>query len=321
MLRSIIKFARIRIIATCFALVFLGSAASGAITSKTLLAFILIIAFTIHANSINDYADRDIDKINLKDATDRPLVTKDITSAQFWLIHFASGAVMLLLSIFYGWGGVFITLGILFVDYIYSLKPLRITDRTFASPVLLAIAYTYYSFSLGFWSTNVDRGYPWLLTIGLCLGFVARLLLKDFRDTKGDKQHGKITFLLRFGAGTTTLVSGLFWILAMITVAAATSFTYGLVLPLALGTVMVYVWLQKLAAARDQHEQGILVAVIARAANIAIITILSFLLCQQRTDLSAMEAQIIPLLTGTVLFTINWFHSLDFKKGVYVRSN
>src|SRR5258706_7861999 len=87
MLKSIIKFARIRIIATCFALVFLGSAAAGGITAKTILAFILIVTFTVHANSINDYADKDIDAINLKEAHDRPLVTKDISSQQFWIIH------------------------------------------------------------------------------------------------------------------------------------------------------------------------------------------------------------------------------------------
>lgn len=321
MLKSIIKFARVRIIATCFALVFLGSAAAGSITLKTILAFILIVAFTIHANSINDYSDRDIDKINLKDAHDRPLVTKDITNAQFWAIHFASGFVMLGLSIFYGLGGIILTLAVIFIDYIYSLKPLRITDRTFASPVLLAIAYTYYSFSLGFWSVHTNTTYPWLLTIGLCFGFVARLLLKDFRDVKGDKQHGKITFLLRFGSKLTSFVSGVFWIAAMLVVFAATSFPIGIIVPLSLGSIMVCKWLFLLSKERSITHQQELVAIIAKAANIAIITILAYLLCRQNTGLSATQKEVIPLVVGLVLLTFNWFQNLNYGKLIDVRSN
>ncbi|HTE57968.1 MAG TPA: UbiA family prenyltransferase [Verrucomicrobiae bacterium] len=316
-LSSIVKFARVRIIATCLALVFLGSAAADDLTWKTLLAFVLIVAFTIHANSINDYADRDIDAINLKDATDRPLVSKDITSAQFWGIHFGS-ALALGLAAFYGWRAVFLTLAILFIDYIYSLKPLRVTDRTFAAPLLLAGAYTYYSFSLGFWSVESAQPYPWLLTAGLALGFVARLLLKDFRDVRGDKRHGKITFLLRFGPRITTAVSGLFWIVAMAAVVAATSFASGVLVPLALGSVMVCAWLYELAGVRNVDDQQKLVVVIARAANVAIITLLAYLLCWQRTDLSALELQAIPLATGVALLGFNW---LQNRKELHVKTN
>lgn len=307
MLKSSLKFARVRIIATCFALVFLGSAAVGDITPKTILAFLLIVAFTIHANSINDYADRDIDKINLKNASDRPLVTKDLSVKEFWFIHFASGAVALLLAQFYGIGAIILTLGIFIVDYIYSLRPIRVADRAIASPLLLAIAYVYYSFSIGYWSTNTNRGYPWLLTIGLCLGFVARLLLKDFRDVKGDKQHGKMTFLLRYGVKTTCVVSGIFWLLAMLFIGVATSFAIGIILPLAFGTLMVFIWLQELSKPHNLTEQQDLIAAIARAANFAIITILAFLLCQQHPDLSAAETKLIPALTGAVLLVFNWF--------------
>jgi len=321
MLKSIVKFARVRIIATCFALVFLGSAAAGSVTPKTILAFILIVAFTVHANSINDYSDRDIDEINLKDAHDRPLVTKDITNTQFWAIHFTSGFLALGLSIFYGLGGVVLTLAVLFIDYIYSLKPLRITDRTFASPLLLAAAYTYYSFSLGFWSVHTSTTYPWLLTIGLCFGFIARLLLKDFRDVKGDKKHGKITFLLRFGSKVTTSVSGVFWIAAMLIVVAATSFPFGIIIPLLIGSVMVCKWLLLLSRARSITEQQELVAIIAKAANFAIITILAYLLCHQHVGLSATEKEVIPLAVGLVLLAFNWLQNLDYVKVTNGRSN
>jgi 1,4-dihydroxy-2-naphthoate octaprenyltransferase len=56
MIKSIIKFARLRIVATCYALVFLGSTAAGGMNIKTILALIPLLAITIHANSINDYS-------------------------------------------------------------------------------------------------------------------------------------------------------------------------------------------------------------------------------------------------------------------------
>jgi len=321
MLKSVVKFARVRIIATCFALVFLGSAAAGGITLKTLLGFVLIVAFTVHANSINDYTDRDIDEVNLKDATDRPLVSKDISDNQFWVIHFGSGLIALLLSLAYGWRGFMLTLAILFIDYIYSLRPIRITDRTILSPLLLAAAYVYYSFSLGFWSASVAPAYPWLLTLGLFFGFIARLLLKDFRDVKGDKQHGKITFLLRYGAKTTCFFSGLFWLLAMVVVAASLSFPIGTIIPLALGVLMALIWLQKLSVVRDSKVQEGLVATIAKSANVAIITILAYLLCRNQASLSSLATELIPAVIGTVLLASNWVDYVSPKQQVHVRAN
>ena len=38
--------------------------------------------------------------------------------------------------------------------------------------------------------------------------FLARINLKDFRDREGDSRYGRPTLLLRFGKGTTCLVSG-----------------------------------------------------------------------------------------------------------------
>lgn len=315
MLKSTLKFARLRIVATCYALVFLGSAAASGITLKTLFALFLIIAVTIHANSVNDYADRDIDRINLKNATDRPLVSQDISLGEFWTIHFASGVVALLLSFFYGTPAVFLTLGVLIVGYIYSLKPFRLAYRPIASPLLLSAAYVYYSFPLGYLSADVHKGYPWLLSFGLYLGFVARLLLKDFRDAKGDKQHGKVTFLLRYGATRTCIASGIFWFLAMITVIGATSFAIGVMIPLALGVLTVSLMLKALSKILKISTQQNTVAFIAKSANFSIITILAYLLCQNQTSLSTLEMQLIPASIGTILLMLNWF---DYSARIHV---
>lgn len=313
MVKATLKFARVRIIATCYALVFLGSAVAGQITWKTWLAFIAIAAFTVHANSINDYADRKIDEINLKDSFDRPLVTGDISNTQFWLIHIGSGLVTLLVSVLYGLGGFLITLGILFIDYIYSLRPIRVTDRTLASPLLLAAAYVYYSFLLGFWASS-HGSYPWLLSVALFLGFLARLLLKDYRDVKGDKEHGKITFLIRYGSAATCIFSGVFWLAAMLLVGFTTSFSVGLVTALALGVLLVFLWLKELAVTTDFAEQQVLVAVIAKAANFAIVAILAFYLCAHQPNLSGSEVQVIPGVIGVSLLVYTWLYRLSLTQ-------
>ena len=302
MLRSAIKFARVRIIATCFALVFLGSAAGGAISPYTIFAILPMIAFTIHANSINDLSDYTIDKINLKNASDRPLVSNDLNRMQFWILHLMSGVVMILLSLLYGREALILTLAVLAIDYAYSLQPLRITNRTFLSPAVLAITYTYYSFSIGYWAADSTNAYPWLLTIGLCFGFIARLLLKDFRDIKGDKQHGKITFLVKYGAKTTTITSGLFWLLSMFLVTIALSFGISLLVILTFGAFVVCIWLYHLARTTDQSKQQKYVKNIAKFANIAILVILTYLLASAE---DAANTDTVTMLVGVTLMAFS----------------
>lgn len=317
MLTSALKFARIRIIVTCFAIVFLGSAAAGAITFKTYLSFILIVAFTIHANSINDYADRDIDAVNLKNATDRPLVTKDISYKKLWIINLTAGGLLVALSTLYGIGAVLLTIAVLGIDYAYSVKPVRIANRAIATPILLSATYVYYSFSIGYWSVDNPRAYPWALTIGLVLGFIARLLLKDFRDVKGDRKHGKITFLLRYGPKMTCIVSGAFWLFALYAVAYATSFRLGVTIPLLVGLLEVAALLRQLVTSRTIANQQIIISFIAKAANSTILTILVYLLCRNQTNTSDGETQLLTAMLGTILLTFNW---VNFKTGGYVGS-
>lgn len=317
MLRSAIKFARLRIIITCYALVFLGSASTGLINLKTILAFFLIAAVTIHANSINDYADREIDKINLKDASDRPLVTQDISLKEFWLIHSLSAAAALLLAVPYGTRVIILTAAVLAVDYLYSIKPFRLAYKAFASPLLLSIAYVYYSFTLGYFSIDSPEDYPWLLTIGLLIGFAARMLLKDFRDVKGDKRHGKETFLVKYGARATCRTSLGLWMVAMILILQSMDYAKGIFAPLMLGIVMIAVMLEELSKRRGLNGQQMIIMFIARTANFSILTIMAFLLSRQQGGLSPLELQLIPGTIGIVLLTINWFDYSIHKHGAY----
>jgi 4-hydroxybenzoate polyprenyltransferase len=310
MFKAALGFARLRIVATCYALVFLGAASAGEINLKVVLTLILIILVTIHANSINDYADREIDKINLKNATDRPLVNNDVSLKKFWVIHFFSGIFALLISVFYGPATVLLAFGLVIVDYIYSLKPFKLSYRPIASPVLLSAAYVYYSFSLGFFAVAATKPYPWMLSAGLLIGFAARLLLKDFRDAEGDKRYGKETFLLHYGIKTTCITSGILWVIAMFAAAWSVSFAVGVIAPLIVGVGGVIHMLSKLSQSNKINRQQNIISQIAKAANFSIVTLLTYLLCKDQPNLFDYELILIPALIGSSLLVFNWFELL-----------
>lgn len=306
LLKAFLKFARPQIIVTCVALVILGSLVSGSFNWKIILAFMLVTFAIVHANSINDYSDRQIDKVNLKHAKDRPLVTGDISDKEFWFLHYGSAVVTLLLSAFFGIPAIILTTVLIISDYIYSLKPLRLTDRTLASPLVLAFWYTYYPLFLGFWSANRQDAYPWLLSIGIFLAFVARMLLKDFRDIRGDKKFGKKTFLIRYGAKATCAASVVLWSLAFSVTIYAMHFTIGVLLPLPFGLFHICLLLDVLWRTSNRDIQKKIITFIANAANFSIVALFISVLVQHQPSLSSLERALIPVGIGGVLLTFNF---------------
>jgi 4-hydroxybenzoate polyprenyltransferase len=298
MLRAALKFARIRITTTCMALALLGSIAAGGLAPMIIIALLLAVLINVHANSINDYTDRDIDRHNLKGAQDRPLVTGDISLREFWILHVASAVLIMALSSFYGWKGILCSAVMLLVSYAYSIRPVRLTARPLISPVVLALAYVYYSFTFGFWSMPDDRAYPFMLTVGLFVGFIARILLKDFRDIRGDKKYGKITFLIRYGANATIIASALLFIAASIIICWVESFAYGITIALTFCTA-ASCWLFVELSKSTQSQQIIIHT--ARLANIAIIVLMVHLICRNQVDLPVATGQMITLVVGLVL--------------------
>ncbi len=305
MLRSIQKFLRIKILITCYAIAFIGGAASGSINVRTTLILLVLAAWYLHAASSNDYSDRFIDEVNLKEAKDRPLVSKDISYKQLWIIHTSGGLLAILFSLFYGPVALAFTIFILFFDYAYSIKPFRISDRGILSQLTLPLAYVYFPFTLGYLSVASDKPYPFALTIGLYTGFVARLFLKDFRDVKGDKLHGKMTFLLRHGVRTTCLVSGAFGLVSLAFMSYATNFAIGIGLVLLCSQILGLISLNTLSKTTNINLQLRHISQIARLANSAVVAALAYYLCKNQPHLSNLALQLIPGILGTALLAIN----------------
>jgi 4-hydroxybenzoate polyprenyltransferase len=314
MLRAALKLIRPRILVTCYAIALLGAEVAGSITPKTMLIIVVLILYYIHAASANDYSDRHIDAINLKNPKDRPLLTQDASHGKLWLAHCVAGLLAVLFSSIYGLGAIAFTIGMLVLDYVYSIKPLRISDRGILSQFLLAFAYVYYPFTLGLWSSSSDSNYPWLISFGIYLAFVARLLLKDFRDVKGDKKHGKMTFVLRHGVAATCKVSALFWLVALVIVAYAVSFNLALTVVLFVGLTQAWLFLNMLARSSSIKGHESMVALIAKTANINLIAILIYYIAQNQVNISSLETSLIIVLPGLSFLGLNFLRAISWKR-------
>ena len=68
-----------------------------------------------------------------------------------------------------------------------------------------------------------------VLVAGLYLGFVGRILLKDFRDVAGDALYGKRTFLVRHGRRATCTFAAVGWLLGPLCLLGVRELTVALV--------------------------------------------------------------------------------------------
>lgn len=300
------KLARTPIVLTCFGVAVLSSVVAGGVTPNIGLVLVIIVLLVIHGNSINDLADYDIDKVNLKNANDRPLVSKDITTKQLWWLHGICGLVAILLSFFFGPIAGTTTLAVAIYNYAYSFRPFRITDKTILSPLTLSATYAFQPFTLGYWSTNQPTSYSWLLATAIYLGFIARILLKDFRDVKGDAKFGKQTFLIRYGNRATCIASGVCAFASFALISFAIEFSAGTFIVLVAGNLTALWLLTNLATTKKLAEQMRLISLISKIGNCSILTLLVYYICKNYLSGQLVWLVLLPLLFGLTLLLLIW---------------
>ena len=88
------------------------------------------------------------------------------------------------------------------------MPPVALSYRTWAAPAVLSLAYVAIPYALGRVAAggSLGRGDAPFAAALVAL-FVARIVLKDFRDRAGDARYGRPTLLLRFGKDATCLAS------------------------------------------------------------------------------------------------------------------
>jgi 4-hydroxybenzoate polyprenyltransferase len=162
----------------------------------------------VAATSVNDIADREIDALNHPRDRGRPLVTGEARARDLGALHIVSAALAIAAASLVGVAAAGLAATSLAIGWAYSLAPIRLAYRTALAPVALAAAYVVVPYGLGLAAAGVSpTAGDALLCAALFFLFVSRIVLKDFRDRRGDAAYGKPTLLLRFGKTATCAIS------------------------------------------------------------------------------------------------------------------
>ncbi len=201
-----------------------GAAEAGPGGNASLLAAPLaaVVGFLLFSVACNDLADEAIDRVNLPGR--RPLAAGLLGRREFAIIGVTAGAGGLAASALLGWRAVVVMAGGMCVSAGYSLRPVRLADRGAVASLVLPGCYVAVPYLLGVLAVD-ETIHPeaLLLLAGLYLGFVGRILLKDFRDVRGDALFGKRTFLVRHGRVPTCVFSACFWMSGTAVILAGTA--------------------------------------------------------------------------------------------------
>jgi 4-hydroxybenzoate polyprenyltransferase len=269
--------------------------------SVRLLPAGLALAATYAAlTSLNDLADERIDRVNLPGHSDRPLVAGAASRRELVALAAAAAAVGIACGALAGpVVGLLVVLAVVFYAQ-YSLPPLRVSHRPLVTPIYLALGYTAPPYVIGVFIAG-DRpgaGDAFLLPALVCL-FLARIVLKDFRDRKGDALAGKPTFLLRHGKpatcafSLTALAAGSVLLLAGL---RGTPLLAAATLPFLSGLALLKV---RVARAVALVDEVILVGLVARIGNGLLLTLLGLVLLRATGAEVAAQVALYCITAGT----------------------
>src|SRR3954451_16582622 len=173
---------------------------------------VLVTAFVVYAVSCNDLSDLEVDRVNLPGDTRRPLVTGTAGARDLYVLAAASAGLATLAAATQGLLALGLTLGGLALAAAYSLPPFRISRRGVVAPLVLPALFVGLPFVLGVLAGRQLRAADLAVLTALYVGFIGRIVLKDFRDVVGDRMFGKRTFLVRHGRRVTCALSALCWV-------------------------------------------------------------------------------------------------------------
>ena len=163
-------------------------------------AFIAAVALLLVAVALNDVSDERIDRVNLAGDKARPLVAASHTHHEMVAVAVCRGVFALAASTWLAWPAPLVVVADSRRCAAYSLRPVRIADRGVVAPMMLPAVYVAVPYLLGIFAVRGSLHVADLaLLAGLYAGFVGRIVLKDFRDVRGDALFGKRTFLVRHG--------------------------------------------------------------------------------------------------------------------------
>lgn len=251
------------------------------ITFPFMLACIALLASYITATTINDIADRDIDAINHPKNKGRPLITGGATVSDLYKVHSIALIIALFSAAFIGFKGLIIIAISLTINYIYSVSPFRLSYRTFFAPIILSVAYVVVPYMLGLViSKEQFYAFDLLFVASLFTLFCGRILLKDFRDRKGDAAYGKPTLILKYGKTVTCLTSLSFIIMGNILLFFSLQLNFILSFLFMALFFTIYYSEYRLWKAQSTHIEQVMIGIGAKMGNGLLLMILGLFIIQ-----------------------------------------
>jgi 4-hydroxybenzoate polyprenyltransferase len=279
--RLYVTMLRFRVAAMVWLFMLLGAAfhdGLGGSAWEYVLAAVVLGSCYVAATALNDVADEALDRINHPGSSGRPLVSGEASPRQLRLLALAAGVVATAAAVPLGGGALVLVAVSLSIAHAYSLPPLRFSYRTYLAPLVLGVGYVLVPYLLGVTVAGSAAGARDLpFAAGLCALFVARIVLKDFRDREGDALYGRPTLLLRFGKNTTCAVSGVALVLGVAVLASALPpFT-----PVLAGLAAAIGWmLVTLRKAHEERDEQVAIGIGARMGNGLLTCILAWLVLE-----------------------------------------
>jgi 4-hydroxybenzoate polyprenyltransferase len=276
-----------------------GLAQAGHGEDRVLLARALAVVagFLLFSVACNDLADEAIDRINLAGDRRRPLATGAASRREFMLTGAVSAGVALAVSATLHWPAIVATACGLALSAGYSLRPVRIADRGAVASLVLPACYVAVPYLVGIFAARAFvRPADLLLLAGLYVGFIGRILLKDFRDVRGDALFGKRTFLVRHGRVWTCRFSACCWVVGSIMLVAAARPTVYLAGAYAACVAIALGLLRELSVDRGPRRDERLISAIAIVGRGMVVLLLAHLSMTQAFPLSGTVVAALSVL-------------------------
>ncbi len=218
------------------------------------------------------------------------------------LVALSAGSVALAGATTLRWPIVLVVAAGLLFSAAYSLPPARVSGRGALASLLLPGAYVAVPFLVGAYSAGPTLT-PRELTVmgGLYIGFIGRILLKDFRDVRGDALFGKRTFLVRHGRRPTCALSLVCWLTGSLVLAAIGPGSPALVMAYGAFALVAVLLLRALSSAQGARRDEKLIAALAIVGRGTVLVLLAGLDMASAHWPAAAAAAVLSTLTVLTL--------------------
>ena len=301
---------RWRVAVTLWSFLLIGAAAQGPLRPSValLLAAASLSASYVVATTVNDIADRGVDRINHPRDPGRPLVTGAASERDLWRTNAIAGPLALATAAAAGGSVLAVTAASLVIGYAYSLGPIRLSYRTWLAPTVLSIAYAIVPYALGLLAAGgrIDR-IDVLLCGALYTLFLARINLKDFRDRAGDAAYGKPTLLLAHGKTVTCAVTGMALVAGCAMLASALGGGPGIIAIVSLFAAGILSMLWRLWRTSDPRREQIAIGLGAKMGNGLLACALAWLVLEAQgapEGMRALALAFLALVYGSVVVSL-----------------